>query len=293
MDILVNNNSLKNDNLKFWDCGNCYNYGFNYNDEMLYCHLNQGFQTETNFSFYFNISSLEQLDFNTSEYHYYFNNTNYIYISSLDFNNAINLIDLHSINILYVKNSEGKIITPFYKYIYYKLSFDVFKTHKGKFIGSDESNNDLELDENTYSRIFENKNLRYELSDEEKNNRGVHLKLKIGIYNNKKKLISELQDFNFIICLQYYLSCDFRISNNWSCELKELEINEDLEIKKAQEIKAQDKLLEYIEKDFTSENYDTSELDKGNDAVTKTEKMTITLTIIKKIQKMILHQKLI
>ena len=35
--------------------------------------------------------------------------------------------------------------------------------------------------------------LRYEVSDEEKDNRGVNLKLKIGIYNNKKiKQISEL-----------------------------------------------------------------------------------------------------
>ena len=68
---------------------------------------------------------------------------------------------MYSSNNLYAKNSEGNIITPFYKYIYYKLSFDKFKTHKGKFIGSNDSNTDLELDNNTYSRIFENKHLRY------------------------------------------------------------------------------------------------------------------------------------
>ena len=50
------------------------------------------------------------------------------------------------------------------------------------------------------------------------------------------------------------------------------------EIKKAQEIKAQDKILDNFEKSFTSENYNTSELEQGNDAVTKNEKMTITLT---------------
>ena len=50
------------------------------------------------------------------------------------------------------------------------------------------------------------------------------------------------------------------------------------EIKKNQEIKKQDKILENLEKGFTSENYNTSELEKGKDAVIKTEKMTITLT---------------
>ena len=50
------------------------------------------------------------------------------------------------------------------------------------------------------------------------------------------------------------------------------------EIKKAQEIKIQDIILKNFEKGFTLENYDTSELDKGNDLVTKLEKMVITLT---------------
>ena len=50
------------------------------------------------------------------------------------------------------------------------------------------------------------------------------------------------------------------------------------EIKKTQEIKKQDKILENLEKGFTSENYNTSELENGKDSVIKTEKMTITLT---------------
>ena len=170
MEIFINNNTFKNDDKKFWDCDNCNNFGFNYkNNELLNCYFpDEG--EENNYSFYFNINSLEELDFDTSEYFYYFNNKNNIYISTPDFNNTINLIDLFSENILYAKNSEGDIITPFYNYIYYKLSFDELKTHKGKFIGSDESNNDIKLDDNTYYRIFKNKNLRYELSDEEKNN---------------------------------------------------------------------------------------------------------------------------
>ena len=186
MEILVNNNKLADNNIKFWKCDNCNNFKYDGTYKWINCGPNVD---ANNYSFYFNISSLEQLDFNTSEYFYYLNNTNNIYILSPDFNNAINLIDLYSENILYAKNSEGNIIKFSYKYIYYKLFFDDFKTHKGKFIGSDESNNDIELDDNTYSRIFENKNLRYELSDEEKNNRGAYIRFKIGIYNNQKKLI--------------------------------------------------------------------------------------------------------
>ena len=49
---------------------------------------------------------------------------------------------------------------------------------------------------------------------------------------------------------------------------------------KIEEIKTQDKILELFEKSFTSENYDTSEIDKGNDFVAKNEKMTISLTTI-------------
>ena len=58
--------------------------------------------------------------------------------------------------------------------------------------------------EKIYSRIFPNNSLRYELSKDEKYNKGIHLKLKIGIFNNLKNRVSELQDFNFFICLKGY-----------------------------------------------------------------------------------------
>ena len=268
MNIFINSKTLKNDDINFWSCDNCGDY-FNFYDNKLYCFSPSSTREKNDYNFYFYINSLEQLDFKTSEYLYYLNCTNDIYISSSDSDNEINLIDLYSLNNLYAKNSEGNIITPFYKYIYYKLSFDDFKTHEGKFIGSDDSNNDIELDENTYSRILENKNLRYVLSNEEKNYGRAYLRFKIGIYNNQKKLISKLKDIIIHISLQ----------NNQPNEMTDpLTLKEIEEIKKAQEIKQQDKILENFEKGFTSENYDTSELEKGNDAVTKTEKMTITLT---------------
>ena len=47
---------------------------------------------------------------------------------------------------------------------------------------------------------------------------------------------------------------------------------------KEEEIKAYDTLIQNVEDIFTSENYDTSNLDKGEDQVITTEKMTITLS---------------
>ena len=56
------------------------------------------------------------------------------------------------------------------------------------------------------------------------------------------------------------------------------EKNETKEKNKEEEIKAYDKIIYNVEDIFTSGNYDTSNLDKGEDQVIKTEKLTITLT---------------
>ena len=40
--------------------------------------------------------------------------------------------------------------------------------------------------------------LKYKLSNENIKNNGIHLKLKIGIFNEQDKRISEFQDFIFI-----------------------------------------------------------------------------------------------
>ena len=47
---------------------------------------------------------------------------------------------------------------------------------------------------------------------------------------------------------------------------------------KEEEIKYYDQIIEKIEEAFTSDNYDTSNLDKGEDEVIETEKMTVTFT---------------
>ena len=64
--------------------------------------------------------------------------------------------------------------------------------------------------------------------------------------------------------------CVFKYKNN-----KNDKINKD---KKQEEIKLQDKFLENIEEGFTSENYNTSGIDNGNDEIIQYNKMTITLT---------------
>ena len=187
---------------------------------------------------------------------------------------------MHSKNNLYAKNLLGDSIEPFYNYIYYKLSFDRLDNHTGKFFGSDNSNNDIELNENVYSRIIANKNLRYKLSDKEKENRGVHLRLKLGIYNNQKNLITDLHDFNITICLKDYLFCDIGTPLDCFCGLKE-ETEETMEkMRKYYEIKRYDNILKDYEKLFTSKNFDPSNIDTGNDVINKTGKMTITLTSI-------------
>ena len=78
MDISVNNNSIKNDDIKFWYCDNCFNFNFDYEDNMFSCYIKGIHSKANNYSFYFNINSLEQLDFSTSEYIYFLNNANYI-----------------------------------------------------------------------------------------------------------------------------------------------------------------------------------------------------------------------
>ena len=51
----------------------------------------------------------------------------------------------------------------------------------------------LGFNEGTYSIIFINNNFGYHLSDSEKNNKGVHIRLKISIFNKQKKQVSNLE----------------------------------------------------------------------------------------------------
>ena len=55
------------------------------------------------------------------------------------------------------------------------------------------------------------------------------------------------------------------------------EINND-QVKKLQEIKMQNKIIENAEKGVTSEKFDTTNIERGKDAIYENEKLTITLT---------------
>ena len=211
--IYINDKKLNN-NAEFWSCENCDdNEIFNNGIYLLHCYPDRKEKTnEKDFTFYFQIKSLQQLNLQFTEYHYVLNKQNYFFISPNNFNAPIDLIGLYSKENLYLKGNEEESDISFYEHIYYRLFFNVNFKHKGNFYGIDDSNNILKLDEDTYSRIVKNKNLTYELSTEEKSNNGVHLKFKIGIYNYQKTQILALQNFNFFICLKGYQFCDIETS---------------------------------------------------------------------------------
>ena len=145
IDITLNNNIIiKNNNQKVWSCDNCYDNGFFESNNMYNCYPPKK-TTEgepINYNFYFQINSLEQLD-----YFYYLNNKKYYFRSPNDLNNKIDLIDLYSENNLYLENKEGQRILPLYDSIYYKLFFDEYSNHKGIFYGSE----DQRLNEGAFS----------------------------------------------------------------------------------------------------------------------------------------------
>ena len=213
VEIKINNQIINDDQKEMWSCSDCVDNNAIYKTRnfMLNCfNYNRGQEREKKvFHFYFRLYSLKQLNSQIKEYFYVLNKQNYFFISSNDLDNKINLIDLSLKENLYVENGVNKYdIYDFYDKIHYKLFFDEYSNHKGKFFGTENS----QLYEKTYYRIFYNKNIRYQLSNEEKNNKGVHLKLKIGIYNNQKTQLLAIEDFNFFICPYDYKFCDLETS---------------------------------------------------------------------------------
>ena len=210
LNIQVNNKNIA-DNRKFWHCIDCNGNISGEEANVLRCfNVHRDYEYK-NYTFYFQINSIDELDFGISEYSYYLTKQNYFYISPLDLNGTIDLINLNISEILYAKNDK-ETITPYYDYICYKLVFDQLFSYKGKFIGTDKEDNDIELNETICSSISQIKQLRYELSETEKNNNGVHIRLKIGIYNYQNKQVSDLEDFNFFVCLNGYQFCDIETS---------------------------------------------------------------------------------
>ena len=212
----INNNIISQENRQFQTCTNCggtdKNYIYDEVEQKFLCFTEYRDYSFSIYKFYFQLKNLSELEFNTSEYFYYLKSQNYFCISPKDLNQSINLIDLHSIDNLYSKNEDGKIIEPFYEFISYKLIFNNSYSYPGIFIGSDKDNNDIELTESNFSTISENKNLRYELSESEIKNNGTHLRFKLGIYNNYNKLLLYSENYEYFICLKGYQFVDIEAS---------------------------------------------------------------------------------
>jgi len=200
------------DKKEFWWCENCAtNYIYDGNNEMLRCYnnINDVNNERRMYNFYFKIDTFSQLGLTLPGYYYYLTDKNYFFISSPILIGKIDIFDLTSMDNLYVNiQGQNKQISD-YKYIYYKLFFYKYISYEGKFYGSDESNNDIILNEETYSIISLNKPLRYELSNQEKEKNGIHIKFK---FKNQTEQVSALQEFNFFICLEGYQFCDIETS---------------------------------------------------------------------------------
>ena len=74
----------------------------------------------------------------------------------------------------------------------------------------------------------------------------------------------------------YKYNFEIEINEEEGSDTKNIEISE--EEKKVQETKKQNKIIENLEKGFTSEKYDTTNVNNGKDDVIETKTMTITLT---------------
>ena len=121
-------------------------------------------------------------------------------ISIPNLEDEIDLINFNTTETFYVTNN--KTLETSYEERNFKIYFDDLFLFSGKFIGLDESKNDIELLDESSFQVSSNKGLRYKLSESEKSKKGVRLKIKIGTNSISPK------DFIFFICLNGYKICD-------------------------------------------------------------------------------------
>ena len=105
---------------------------------------------------------------------------------------------------------------------------------------------------------------------------------KISICLNKI-FINNPQIFSLIYRIQYL---NINCTNDWLSDINDesyesYEYIENSENSKEKEIKLNDNFLNIIETGILSDNYDTSDIDKGNDKIIEYEKLTVTLTTTK------------
>ena len=91
-----------------------------------------------------------------------------------------------------------------------------------------------------------------------------------------KPVCDEQESFEKILTQECVKNCPIKELNDKSCILNFITENKDG--KKEDNNKAYDIIGENIESGFTSEDYDTSDIDNGKDDVIKLDKVTFTLT---------------
>ena len=153
----------------------------------------------------------------------------------------------------------------------YKLCYEKCKTCEIK--GDDTNNNCIEcstdypfgIQINDYLNCYPN--CEYYYYFDEKGN--YHCTEKLSCPNEYNKLV--------VIRFECIKDCELDNENKYEFNFKCYPKSQTEEIIKA-EIEAQNKIKEKFEKGFTSENFDTTELEDGKEAISQTDKMTITLT---------------
>ena len=148
-----------------------------------------------------NAPGIGRYPYQLSKQKYFFN-----HVQSLE--ETINVIYLNSSAFIYAINENNKIIEPIYDYLSFQFYFDSYFHSSSEIMGLDNSNDDIILKTGTIYSISQIQVLRYNLTELENYQKGVHLHLRFKAYDFKNDLVSDFEDFHFFICLDGYTICD-------------------------------------------------------------------------------------
>ena len=223
MNVYLNEYIIRTESLIFWKCKNCNNGGnYFYNADLnLYDCVGTINENPENYHFEFKIGSFSNLKslygHGVYRFNYYFTEERHNFIYTPNLNVPIKLVDLNSRNFLYTIDKYEQI-EPIYELISFVIYIDnYFPFSSFDILTLDEYNKEIILVPGKKYNIQTSKVLKYKLKEEEKIDKGVHLKFKIKIYDFLDKPASDLEkeEFNFYICLEDYKICDAK--TNMKC----------------------------------------------------------------------------
>ena len=111
----------------------------------------------------------------------------------------------------------------------------------------------------------------------------LRINKKYNIYKNECITVCpEELPFEIISTQKCYNNCQINLILEKECKLNYEENNDNTNNKEIESTKSQDIMLRNVEISFTSDEYDTSNLDDGNEEIIKDDIMQITLTTTKK-----------